>query len=137
MDDLNVVAIVGRLTADPELRSLASGTSVCSLRVAFNTSKKNPQTGQWEDVGNFINVNVWAGQAETAAKYLSKGRRVAINGRLEHRTWQDKDGNNRSTIEVVANRVQFLESNDSGQTQSTQTSSQQAAPSPADDDIPF
>ena len=110
MEDINLVVLVCRLTADPELRSLPSGQSLASLRVAFNTSKKDNATGQWEDVGNFANVTVWGNQGESCAKHLSKGARVAINGRLQYRSWEDKDGNTRSALEIVANRVQFLES---------------------------
>ena len=107
MEDHNNVSVVARLTSDPELRQLQSGTSVCSMRVAFNTSQKNAD-GSWEDKGNFVNVTVWGGHGETCSKYLHKGSRVAINGRLGSRSWE-QDGNTRSEVSITANRVQFLD----------------------------
>ena len=71
--NINRVVLTGNLTADPELRSLPSGTSVCSLRVACNTRRKNGGTGEWEDKPNYFNVTVWGAQGENAARYLSKG----------------------------------------------------------------
>ena len=106
--NINRVILTGRLTRDPELRSLPSGMSVCSLRLAFNTRKKDPSTGEWGEKGNFIDVTIWGRQGELAAQYLTKGRAVALDGRLEWREWQDQQGNNRQTIEVVADNVEFL-----------------------------
>ena len=77
---------------DPELRSLPSGTSVCKLRIACNTRRKNGSTGEWEDKPNYFNVTVWGAQGENAARYLAKGRPVAIDGRLEWREWEAQDG---------------------------------------------
>jgi single-strand DNA-binding protein len=114
MQDMNTVNIVCRLAADPELRSLASGTSVCSLRVAFNTSRKNNQTGEWEDVGNFINVSVWGKQGESLARNLTKGQRVGVSGRLEIRQYTDKDGNKREAAQITADRVQYLDPRQDG-----------------------
>ncbi|HMJ33817.1 MAG TPA: single-stranded DNA-binding protein [Baekduia sp.] len=107
--NINRVILTGNLTFDPELRSLPSGTSVCKLRVAVNTRKKNNATGDWEDKPNYFDVTVWGAQGENCARYLAKGRPVAIDGRLEWSEWQDKDtGKNRSKVEVVADTVQFL-----------------------------
>jgi single-strand DNA-binding protein len=106
--NINRVILTGNLTRDPELRSLQSGTSVCSLRVACNTRRKNNATGDWEDKPNFFDVTVWGAQGENCARFLSKGRPVAIDGRLEWREWQDKEGNNRQSIEIIADAVQFL-----------------------------
>ncbi len=86
--NINRVVMTGNLTADPELRSLPSGMSVCSLRIACNTRRKNGSTGEWEDKPNYFNVTVWGAQGENAAQYLSKGRPVAIDGRLEWREWE-------------------------------------------------
>ncbi len=86
--NINRVVMTGNLTADPELRSLPSGMSVCSLRIACNTRRKNGSTGEWEDKPNYFNVTVWGAQGENAARYLSKGRPVAIDGRLEWREWE-------------------------------------------------
>ena len=106
--NINRVIITGNLTRDPELRSLQSGTSVCSLRVACNTRRKDGATGEWVDKPNYFDVTIWGRQGENAAQYLAKGRPVAIDGRLEWREWQDKEGNNRQSVEVVADNVQFL-----------------------------
>ena len=106
--NINRVIITGNLTADPELRSLPSGTSVCKLRVACNTRRKDNSTGEWVDKPNYFDVTVWGAQGENCARYLSKGRPVAVDGRLEWREWQDKEGNNRQSIEIIADAVQFL-----------------------------
>lgn len=132
MQDLNQVALVGRLTSDPELRALASGTSVCSMRVAFNTNKRNP-SGEWEDVANFISVTVWGKHGETCAQYLNKGKRVALQGRLQYREWGE-GSDKRSTIEIVADRVQFIEP---VQSQSQPAQSQASPPPVSEDDVPF
>lgn len=91
--NINRVVLTGNLTADPELRSLPSGTSVCKLRVASNTRRKNSATQEWEDKPNYFDVTVWGAQGENAARYLTKGRPVAIDGRLEWREWDEKDQN--------------------------------------------
>jgi len=106
--NINRVIITGNLTADPELRSLPSGTSVCKLRVACNTRRKDNSTGEWVDKPNFFDVTVWGAQGENSARYLSKGRPVAIDGRLEWREWTDKEGNKRQSIDIIADAVQFL-----------------------------
>src|SRR4051812_50229950 len=83
--NINRVVLTGNLTRDPELRSLPSGMSVCSLRVACNTRRKNNATGDWEDKPNYFDVTVWGAQGENCARFLSKGRPIAIDGRLEWR----------------------------------------------------
>jgi single-strand DNA-binding protein len=105
--NINHVVITGNLTADPDLRSLPSGTSVCKLRVACNTRRKDSSTGEWVDKPNFFDVTVWGAQGKTAAKYLSKGRPVAIDGRLEWREWETDD-TKRQAVEIIAETVQFL-----------------------------
>lgn len=110
--NINRVVMTGNLTADPELRSLPSGTAVCSLRIASNTRRKNGSTGEWEDKPNYFNVTVWGAQGENAARYLSKGRPVAIDGRLEWREWEAQDGTKRQSIDIIAETVQFLGSRD-------------------------
>jgi single-strand DNA-binding protein len=110
--NINRVVMTGNLTADPELRSLPSGMSVCSLRIACNTRRKNGSTGEWEDKPNYFNVTVWGAQGENAAKYLSKGRPVAIDGRLEWREWESQDGTKRQATDIIADSVQFLGSRD-------------------------
>jgi len=106
--NINRVVLTGNLTRDPELRSTASGMSVCSLRIASNTRRKNQSTGEWEDKPNFFDVTVWGAQGENCARFLSKGRPVALDGRLEWREWEAQDGNKRQSVEIVADSVQFL-----------------------------
>jgi single-strand DNA-binding protein len=106
--NLNVVVITGNLTRDPELRSLPSGTSVCDLRVAVNTRRKNNASGEWEDKPNFFDVKVWGAQGENCARFLSKGRPVGVQGRLEWREWESQDGQKRQAIDIIADSVQFL-----------------------------
>ena len=89
--NLNGVVVTGNLTRDPELRSLPSGTSVCKLRVAVNSRRKDP-SGDWVDKPNYFDVTVWGAQGENCATYLSKGRPVAVDGRLDWREWEAQDG---------------------------------------------
>jgi single-strand DNA-binding protein len=110
--NINRVVMTGNLTADPELRSLPSGMSVCSLRIACNTRRKDGASGEWVDKPNYFNVTVWGAQGENAAKYLSKGRPVAIDGRLEWREWESQDGTKRQATDIIADSVQFLGSRD-------------------------
>ena len=153
--NINRVVLTGNLTRDPELRSLPSGMSVCSLRIASNTRRKNNSTGEWEDKPNFFDVTVWGAQGENCARFLAKGRPVALDGRLEWREWQDQQGNNRQSVEIIADSVQFLGGRDEGQgggggftprsdvpvSQSDFQPQPVAAPAgnngAADDDIPF
>jgi single-strand DNA-binding protein len=148
--NINRVVLTGNLTRDPELRSTGGGTSVCSLRVACNTRRKDPSTGEWTDKPNFFDVTVWGAQGENCAQYLQKGRPVAVDGRLEWREWQDKDGNKRQSVDIIADSVQFLGSREGGENggrftpQSdvpADTGDFEQAPvatgGTADDDIPF
>ncbi|MBS1676115.1 MAG: single-stranded DNA-binding protein [Actinobacteria bacterium] len=112
--NVNVVVITGNLTRDPELRSTGGGTSVCELRVAVNGRRKNGQTGQWEDKANFFDVVVFGAQADNCATYLQRGRPVAVEGRLDWREWEAKDGTKRQAVQIVANSIQFLGSRDGG-----------------------
>src|SRR3954468_17915249 len=100
--------MTGNLTRDPELRTLPSGMAVCSLRIACNTRRKNNATGDWEDKPNYFDVTVWGAQGENAARYLSKGRPVSVDVRLEWREYQDSQGNKRQAIDIIADSVQFL-----------------------------
>ena len=148
--NINRVVLTGNLTRDPELRNIPStGTSVCSLRVACNTRRK--EGDNWVDKPNFFDVTIFGRRAETCAQYLAKGRPVAIDGRLEWREWEAKDGSGkRQSVDIIADSVQFLGSRDSGDENGSRftpqsdvpadTSDMQSAPvggRPADDDIPF
>ena len=105
--NINRVVLTGNLTRDPELRTTPSGTSVCGLRIACNTRRKDA-SGQWVDKPNYFDVTVWGAQGENCAQYLSKGRPVAVDGRLEWREWEDKEGNKRQAVDIIADSVQFL-----------------------------
>jgi len=148
--NINIVAITGNLTKDPELRSTPNGTSVCKLRVAVNSRRKDGASGEWIDKPNYFDVTVWGAQGENCAQYLSKGRPVAIDGRLEWREWDDKDtGKKRQSVDIIADSVQFLGSREGGENggrftpQSdvpADTGDFESAPVGAggsDDDIPF
>jgi single-strand DNA-binding protein len=106
--NINRVIITGNLTRDPELRSLPSGNSVCSLRVACNGRRRNPSTQEWEDQPNYFDVTVWGAQGENCSRFLSKGRPIAVDGRLQWREWTDKEGQKRQSVDIVADSVQFL-----------------------------
>ena len=139
--NINRVVLVGNLTRDPELRHTPSGMAVCSLRVAVNTSRKD-ESGQWVDKPNYFDVTVWGQQGENCAQYLSKGRPVAIDGRLEWREWEAQDGSKRQAVDIVADTVQFLggrQDADGGGTYVPAGAGQgdDFPPTPADDDIPF
>jgi single-strand DNA-binding protein len=113
--NINVVVITGNLTKDPDLSHTGGGTAVCELRVAVNSRRKDGSTGEWVDKPNYFNVTVWGAQGENCATYLSKGRPVAIEGRLDWREWEAKDGGGkRQAVQIIANSVQFLGSRDSG-----------------------
>jgi single-strand DNA-binding protein len=106
--NINVVVLTGNLTRDPELRSLPSGSSVCDMRIAVNTRRKNGATGEWEDKPNYFDVKVWGAQGENCQRFLSKGRPVAVQGRLEWREWETQDGHKRQAVDIIAESVQFL-----------------------------
>ena len=101
---MNVVAIMGRLVADPELRTTTQGNSVCSFRIACDRSYV--QQGQ-ERQADFIDVVAWRHQAGFVSKYFQRGSLIAIEGSLQTRQYQDKNGNNRTAVEVVANNISF------------------------------
>lgn len=104
---INRVNISGNLTRDPELRSTAAGTSILTFGVAVNDRRKNPKTNEWEDYPNFIDCVVFGSRAEPLNKFLSKGTKVAIEGKLRWSQW-DKDGHKRSKIEVIVDECEFF-----------------------------
>ena len=101
---LNVVAIMGRLVADPELRTTPQGTNVCSFRIACDRNFARQGEQRQAD---FIDIVAWRSQAEFVSKYFQKGSLIAIDGSIQTRQYQDKNGNNRTAIEIVANNVNF------------------------------
>jgi single-strand DNA-binding protein len=145
--DINRVTLVGRLTRDPELRHLPSGSAVLQLGLAVNGRQKD-EAGNWTDKPNFFDVKVFGNQAEMLSQHLAKGRRVGIDGRLDWSSWEAQDGSKRSKVEVVAFQVQFLDSRgDQGGEGGAQREYVPAGdvaanqsdfnPAGADDDIPF
>jgi single-strand DNA-binding protein len=106
--NINRVLITGNLTSDPDLRMTSSGKSVCKLRIACGTRRKDQASGEWVERPNYFDVVVWSTQGENAARFLSKGRAVAIDGRLQWREWETADAGKRQTVEIVADSVQFL-----------------------------
>ena len=153
--NINRVVLTGNLTKDPELASIPDrDTAVCSLRVACNGRRKNRETGQWENQPNYFDVTVFGAQAENCAKYLKKGRPVAVDGRLRWREWTTQEGQKRQAVDIIGESVQFLGGRDdagggngfSSSTQATESDvpidtgdfdTAPAAAGAAEDDIPF
>jgi single-strand DNA-binding protein len=106
---INRVVLVGRLTRDPELRALPSGTSVCSLRIACNSSRKDAE-GAFTERPNYFDVSVYGAPGESVSRYMHRGSRVGIDGRLEWREWETAQQERRQAVSVVADTVQFLDS---------------------------
>jgi len=144
MANINRVVLVGNLTRDPELRHTPAGTPVCSLRIAVN-SRRRDESGAWVDKPNYFDVSVFGNQAESSAQYLTKGRPVGIDGRLDWREWEAQDGSKRQAVQIIAESVQFLGGRDGGefgggnQFVPAGAGSESTAdfPSATDDDIPF
>jgi single-strand DNA-binding protein len=105
---INHVVLTGYLTSDPDLRVLPSGSSVCDLRIAVNGRRRNPSSGEWGDKPNYFDVVVFGNRGESVAKYMHKGRPVAVDGRLDWRSWETKDGRSAQAVSVIADTVQFL-----------------------------
>ncbi len=103
--NVNNVTILGNLTRDPELRFTPNGTPVAGFGVAVNRRYQNKQSSEWVDDTSFFNVNTWFKLAENCAESLSKGDRVLVSGRLEQRSWETKEGDKRSVVEIVADVV--------------------------------
>lgn len=150
---INRVSISGNLTRDSELRVTQGGTAVLGFGVAVNDRRKNPQTGEWEDVPNYVDCALFGKRADSLAGYLTKGTKVAVDGRLRYSSWE-RDGQRRSKLEVIVDEIEFMSrAGDSkpvygaqaAQTQQTPAygySAPNSAPQVAtadtyDDDIPF
>ncbi len=109
MFTINRVVLVGRLTRDPELRALPSGTSVCNLRLACNATHRDAASGERTERPNYFDVSVYGGPGESVGTYMRKGSRVAIDGRLSWREWETSDEQRRQAVSIVADTVQFLD----------------------------
>lgn len=107
MASFNKVILVGNLTRDPEVRYLQSGMAVADIGLAVNDKRKNQQ-GEWVDETTFVDVTLWARQAEVAGEYLTKGAPVLIEGRLKLDTWESKEGEKRSKLKVVGENMRML-----------------------------
>jgi len=148
LPEQNNVMLVGRLTRDPELRRTGTGKAVCSFDIAISRRMKDPATGEWKDSDpTFVPVIVWNEQGERCAERLKKGVPVHVEGRLQTNKWTTQDGQNRSRLEVIAQRVQFLSIIKSASPQGAAIGAKadEAAPVPSeepsytddDEDIPF
>ncbi len=104
---INRVILVGNLTRDPELRA-AGSTSVCTMRIAVNDRVKDPATGEWGDRANYFDIDVFGAQGERCSQWLSKGRQIAVEGKLRYREWESQEGQKRSAVSIVADNVQFI-----------------------------
>ena len=149
MASLNKVMLIGNLGKDPEVRYTTSGTAVASFSLATSEKFKN-KSGEWEEKTEWHNVTLWARLAEIAGEYLSKGKTVYIEGRLQTRKWQDRDGKDRYTTEIVGEKMQMLSGKGEGggrqggggggRPDSQEHNSAPSYDEPAfnpDDDIPF
>lgn len=145
MAGVNKVIIIGRLGADPEVRQISSGNNVATLSIATSESWTDRSSGQRNERTEWHRVVVWGKQAELCGKYLAKGRQVYLEGRLQTRSWEDKQGQKKYTTEVVANTIQFLGSNgqsadNNSQQQDNSANLQDFGPEPsfdANEEIPF
>ena len=108
MNSVNTVCISGNLTRDPEDRATAGGTTVLAFSVAVNESRKNQQTGKWEDFPNYIDCKMFGKRAEGVRPYLGKGVKVAVQGRLRWSQWETRDGSKRSKVEVIVDELEIM-----------------------------
>ena len=140
---LNTVAISGNLGADPELRNSASGTAILTLRIAVNERRKD-QSGEWTDYTNWVDAVMFGTRAESVSRYLSKGSKVSVSGRLHYSSWE-KDGQKRSKLEVIVDEIEFMSRDQQdGSQQGGYAGGYPQAPRPQtpavdayDEDIPF
>lgn len=142
MASLNKVMLIGNLGKDPEVRFTASGQAVASFSLATSEKFKG-KNGEWEERTEWHNITLWGKLAEIAGEYLSKGKTIFVEGRLQTRKWQDKSGNDRYTTEIVGDKMQMLSpkgERSGGETSSapkTSGASNYEEPPFQDDDIPF
>jgi single-strand DNA-binding protein len=140
---INRVCISGNLTKDPELRSTPGGMAILQLRMAVNDRRKNAQSGEWEDSPNYIGVVVFGQRAESISRFLSKGSKIVVDGKLRWSEWDDKNtGEKRSKLEVVADDIDFASGRGEGGGGGNYNApapkpTAEASPTVTDDDIPF
>lgn len=126
---INRVIISGNLTRDSELRATASGLPVLGFGVAVNDRRKNQQTGEWEDYPNFIDCTMFGARAESLSRFLSKGTKVSIEGKLRWSQWE-REGQKRSKIEVIVDELEFMSSRNSDSSHGGNAGGGYSAPSP-------
>ena len=136
MASLNKVLLIGNLGKNPEVRYTTSGTAVASFTLATSEKFKN-KGGEWEERTEWHNVTLWGRLAEIAGEYLSKGKMVYLEGKLQTRKWQDKDGKDRYTTEIVGERMQMLSRNEPGRDNDPAADSFPQSPDAGSDDVPF
>jgi single-strand DNA-binding protein len=136
---INRVCITGNLTRDPELRSTAGGMAILKMGIAVNDRRKNSQSGEWEDSPNFFDVVVFGSRGESLSRFLNKGSKVAIEGKLRWSQWETAEGDKRSKVEIIADDIEFMSSRGEGGGGSYSGPAAPAADaSPViDEDIPF
>ena len=143
MSGINKVILIGRLGQDPEVRYTPDGTAVANFSIATSEEWKDKNSGEKKERTEWHRIVAWRRLGEICGEYLSKGRQVYIEGRIQTRSWDDKDGNKRYTTEIVASDVQFLGGRDSAAAAGPSAGSQDAGgpplspQGPQDDDIPF
>lgn len=118
---LNSVALAGNLTRDPQMRTTQGGMAILSMGIAVNDRRKNQQTGEWEDVPQYFELTMFGKRAEAVSKYLSKGTKVAVQGKLHYSSWETQDGQKRSKVDVTVDELEFMSRGD-GQRQGGQDS---------------
>ena len=114
---INVVTISGNIGRDPELRQTQGGTQVLTFSLAVSDRKRNPQTGEWENATNWIPCVVFGNRAESLSRFLAKGMKCAVEGKLRQSSYQGKDGQKRSKIEVIVDEVEFMSRQGQGEAQ--------------------
>ena len=114
---LNSVALAGNLTRDPQMRTTQGGMAILSMGIAVNDRRKNQQTGEWEDIPQYFELTMFGKRAEAVSKYLSKGTKVAVQGKLLYSSWETQDGQKRSKVDVTVDELEFMSRRDEGQQQ--------------------
>ena len=142
MSGINKVILIGRLGSDPEVRYTPSGVAVANFSVATSEEWKDKDSGEKKERTEWHRIVAWRKLGEICGEYLSKGKQVYVEGRIQTRSWEDRDGNKKYTTEIIANDIQFLGSRDmsgSGRSSGGGGGDSQGAPGPGpeDDDIPF
>ena len=134
---INRVVISGNLTRDPELRTTASGMPILKLGIAVNDRRKNQQTGEWEDSPNFFDVVVFGQRGESLSRFLSKGTKLTVEGKLRWSQWETPEGDKRSKVEIVADDIEFMSSRGEGGGGSAAYAPPAETPSDGGEEIPF